>query len=371
MAIKRYFPTRDTTISDFDPNFSVSFPTTASNVGASEILQYYQVSSTPASAAILIGFASASLPSGSQAVLRLRDAQHGETLPAAYTARVQPLEQDWSEGAGQDFDTYTDTGAASWVSATLTSAWAAPGAVPTGTTSATFYFTTGHEDLEVDVTAFANPGFGFRIGIDPAISGVDLYTKRFHSRQTHFPARRPCLEVRWSDWTDSLSTSSFFLVTGSNSPWSGSYVDPRLSGIMSGVSVSVTNSLVDPTGALVFGMYDLRPVFDSSENVVLHLQARPRNWDQAVAPTASSAPSGTALLDAYYRVVDVLTDDVLVPFGTGALPFTKLSWDDQGNYFGFDMSGLPTGTLMRFDFIYRISGSTTFVPGDDFTFRVR
>ena len=242
--------------------------------------------------------------------------------------------------------------------------------------TSSMYFYTGHEDLDVNVFRMVEDwidhggNYGFFIQIDPALTATDYYIKKFHSRQSHFPTKRPFLEVRWNDATGSLSTTSMFMATGSG-PWSGTFVQPWRTSSFGGIMVDVTNSLVDPTGVLNFSLYDLKPVYDSSEVTRLHLYAQPRAWNPAETLFASSGLSGTVLTKAYYRVVDAVTDEVLVPFGSGSPAYTKMSYDDSGNFFDFYMPSMPTGTLLRFDFEYDISGTRTFVPGDEFKFRVR
>lgn len=403
MAIFRLYPSQDTDIANYDAsgNF-LPIGISSSNVGASEILNLYQTSFAgdlapgQAQAHVLTQFDLTQLPSailtgGAGFFLNLFNAQHSQTLPAEYDVIIAEISGGWQEGQGLDQDRYTDSGSANWVSASLTATWVSQGGdinptssvflsmslpIPyyTGTTTS-FFFQTGHEDLQADVSTlvmdwlgYGVPNNGFLIFIDPLLSGSDLYIKKFHSRQTHFPEKAPFLEARWADWTGSLSTSSLFLVTQAG-PWSGSYLDPRLSATMTGTLVNVTNSLVDPTGTVDLFMYDLKPVYEASETPVFQVQAQAKDWNPATVASATLQTTGTVLSACYYRVVDRLSGMELVPFGTGALQHTRLSFNDQGNYFQFDMSNVPSGKLCRFDFGYTVSGSWTVVPGP--TFRVR
>lgn len=380
MAIYRLYPTKDVSIANEDPAFPF-LSITSSNVGAAEILNLYYTSvATSSSAHVLVQFDLTQIPaaaSGSGTAYRfhLADAQHSETLPTEFTALIYETSQSWNEGKGLDLDFYTDLGAANWISASLSAAWATPGGAFSGLLSSSYYFDTGHEDLDADVTAIVRDWLsgtannGFFVEINPALTDADYYIKKFHSRQTHFPAKRPYLEARWSDWTGSLSTTTYW--QASSGAWSGSFLDPRLSGTVPGALVSVTNSLVDPTGAIVLSLYDLHPAYDTSEVATLHVAARPKDYSPAAVASASAASSGTVLTNAFYRVVDAVTEDILIPFGSGAVPYTKLSYNDLGNYFSFYMSALPTGNLLRFDFAYQVGSGTVFVRGDDFTFRVR
>jgi hypothetical protein len=374
MAIRRYYPLRDASIANLDTSLVGTKDISDSNVGASEILNLYHISgaSPPEEARVLIQFPSASFPSGSQVYLKLFEAQHSESIPSDYTVVICPLEQSWTEGSGHDMDYYTDTGSVSWNSASLTAAWANPGAYGSASVSATFYFETGHEDLECDISEMSESmPYGLLIRTHPDLWIVDSYIKKFHSRQTHFPQKRPYLEVRWSDWTGSLSTEKHFRVQSAG-PWSGSLIDEwTYTGSMAGTVVDVTSTLVDPTGALDVKVYNLKSAYYTNEVANLRVDIHPRDWIVATVAAALPDPTPAVVQDAYYRMVDDLTGEELVPFGTGSLKHTKLSFDDRGNYFTFYMECLPPERVCRIDLGWNISGSWEVRRGDDLKFRTR
>jgi hypothetical protein len=357
----RIYPTKDTSVANRDETTDAA----ASNVGASEIMNLYRTAS--GTATVLVAFDTSTFPTTGSLYLKLFDAQHDTTIPRDYTVAIAPLEQSWSEGHGHDLDFYTDIGEASWNSSSLGVGWATAGAFPSGTSSVSFSFGSGHEDLSADVTTLSAP-HGYHVSISSPGTGT-YYIKKFHSRDTHFYERRPFLELRNSDWTGTLSTSSWFLVT--TGAWSGSYVEARLSGGMTGQVVDVTESLVNPTGSLIIAMPDLKSVYEVSEFPTIRMSVRSNNWSPPTFATSSADAPAAVLLDAYYRVVDDVTGRELVPFGTGALPYTKMSYEDQGNYFRFFMGNLSPGSMCRFDVLYQISGSWTLRLGTDFKFRVR
>lgn len=385
MSFYRLYPVKDTFIANGDPPAVGTQDISYANMGASEIMNLYSVIN-PAStstydatgtliasptasifAQMLVAFdlSGATSPPNAQYLLKMFDAQHSDTLPAGYTVFVRPVEQDWSEGNGQDLDYYTDTGVANWHSATLTTAWAAH----TGIQGNSMLFETGHEDLEVDVSNFVSAtSYGFSIYIDPAITGTDLYIKKFHSRQTHFVTKKPYLEIRWEDWSGTLTTSSVYVSTVG--AYSGTIVPAWAATAHSATLVSTTNSLVNPTGVLVMKMPFLKPVYSTVETARVEVISALKDYNPSTVAVALSAGSGTVLMDAYYQIVNDLTEEVLVPFATGTLKYTKLSWDDAGNFFDIHMGSLPTGTLMRFDITYQVSGTWTVVRGDQFKFRV-
>jgi hypothetical protein len=195
--------------------------------------------------------------------------------------------------------------------------------------------------MEVEVTnLISSSSLGFWIGLSSQQEhdNNDYYLKAFRSRQTHFPQYAPALELRWNDATGSYDSA---------------FVD-----------------IIDSTSLLMGNIYNLRTVYDRSENPVLKTYFKPYNWNLALVETGSSDVSGTILTNAYYRVVDDNTEEIIIPFATGALKYTKLSYSDQGNYFQFPMQNLTPGIIYRFDVgYYDLSGSWNIVNGD-FKFRV-
>jgi hypothetical protein len=381
MAFRRLYPTKDTFVANYDGLLEI----TASNMGASEILNLYSgtIEFPNQKANILIQFdwsATGTMPTGSATPvykLQMFDAQHSQSIPTNYQAWISPMTQDWSEGAGHDLDYYTDSGMASWMSASTTASWTIfNGGYPdyVSLPYATETFSTGHEDLNVDVTdLLANHAAdvvnkGLFIQVQPLLpTGSNYYIKKFHSRHTHFVTKKPFLEVAWADWTGTLTTSTLYISTVG--AFSGTEVPQWLTASHTASTVHVTNSLVDPTGALVASMPHLRPIYFSVETVRMQLKVRPFDYNPSVVATASADSPGTVLMDAYYRIVNERSGEVLVPFDEVSKS-TKLSWNDYGNYFDIHMGSLPTGTLMRFDYLYNISGSSTMISGSDFTFRI-
>ena len=212
MAIKRYYATKDSTITNaFKQNLSTR--ATGSNMGAADILEVFSIyaqsnSGSAEEARVLIQFPVSGTAAGEikgdrdnedipasgsvRFYLKLFNAKHAQTLPRDLTLSVLAVSQSWSEGTGLDMENYTDLGVVNWVSASVsgtvlvnsssqnavwdgawgTSSLDAPadgdqyGYIPGGTYHTAAYvagvdsmphysanFPEGDEDLEVDITA--------------------------------------------------------------------------------------------------------------------------------------------------------------------------------------------------------------------------
>jgi hypothetical protein len=84
-------------------------------------------------------------------------------------------------------------------------------------------------------------------------------------------------------------------------------------------------------------------------------------------------PSGSQFIEhgTYYSVKDAVTEDVIVPFGSGSL----VSCDTDGNFFNVWMNGFQTERYYKFE-LKVVTGSASSATqiinyyDDDFTFKV-
>ena len=196
--------------------------------------------------------------------MKLSNAVTSKTVPVDYTLMIQAVSQSWQEGIGLDLENYRDltkgNAGSNWMSASNSAYWAnADGTVLAGGSYHTRSFgggsagspneihvfsqsfTTGLEDLEVDITplveqwiaeTWGNYGVGIHLtasqeakhsGSAPTVEkrypgypalaagGSDLqnvlynpsgsttsyYTKRFFARKSQYFYKRPRLEARW------------------------------------------------------------------------------------------------------------------------------------------------------------------------------
>jgi len=263
MALKRYKSDADTTIVNA---YQMDMKTrgTGANAGAADVLETFSIygrqtentSTTEGSqelSRILIKFPTTGIStdrtnsvipaSGSVSFyLRMFNAVHSKTVPVDYTLSILAVAQSWQEGIGLDLEQYKDvtkgnTGA-NWMSASNSAAWTGSnyttndcvgGSYRTGSSDPQFTesFTTGLEDLEIDITplvehwmaaTIANNGIGIHFSssleasasvggntasapVLPLTGGatVSYYTKRFFASGSQYFFKRPVLEARWDD----------------------------------------------------------------------------------------------------------------------------------------------------------------------------
>jgi len=353
MAIKRYFATKDNTITNaFRENLTTRG--TGSNMGAADILEVFSIyaqanSSSSELSRVLIQFDTTELStdrtnnvlpaSGSVSFyLKMANAPHGQTLPKSYTMVTQPVSASWDEGTGLDMESYKDIGKSNWISASTTTGWtSAGGDYITGSTSQyvkTQSFDDGTEDLEIDVTnivedwmatTIGNYGFGVFLTSSAEQASRSYYTKKFFARKSEFFFKRPTLEARWDSavqddrgnffYSSSLATAQENL----NTIYLYNYFRGRLRNIPSigtdPIYVSFFSGSSDdtaPSGSAITLVADGTYVLSASPTVVTGGYVSTGIYSASVALTAAATPLQT-LYDVWH------SSSLSVQYQTGSI----------------------------------------------------
>jgi len=250
--IRKYYAKKDNTITNaFEENLTTRG--TGSNMGASDILEVFSIYAQASSgsselARILIEFDTSELSSDRTAglvpasgsvswYLKMYNAPHSQTVPSNFDLLVSAVSSSWEEGYGMDMEFYEDLTkdgiGSNWIQARQSASadgdgrWTTVGGDYHSTLSSSQTFSTGLENLEIDVSdivekwltgsnAWSNYGFGVRLtdtyetyfsastgtnsgSIIHNLNGQQksFFTKKFFGRDTEFHFQKPVLEARW------------------------------------------------------------------------------------------------------------------------------------------------------------------------------
>ena len=272
MAIKKYIADADNTlVNAYEPNLKTRG--TGANAGEADVLETFSIygrvtTSSQELSRILVKFpvtdistdrTNGNIPASGNVsfYLRLHAAKSSKTVPRDYTLSVFTVSQSWEEGVGPDLENYTDltlgNEGSNWMSASRTAYWTdnegivlAGGSYHTGSSDTETFlltqtFSTGLEDLELDVTpvveqwiggTYDNYGFGVHMSAsfaayisgaandivsrvpgnlaldadddtqsviyNPSGSTKSYFTKRFFARGTEYFFKKPVIEARWN-----------------------------------------------------------------------------------------------------------------------------------------------------------------------------
>lgn len=451
MSIYRIFPDKDTFITNYR-KFSAF--QTGSNFGRSQILRLFRVA--PISGSNISGSSSRILmkfdlgyistltgsglanPNNMEYFLKMKNAQHTDTLPSSYDVEIEQITRDWDEGNGVDIDSYSDKGFANWDKAKSNVFWTTQGG-DTGSLRTTFHFDAGDEDLFANITPIvnswltggvANNGLMIHLSSTLESGNSDYYYKSFHSKNTHFQDYRPFLEVRFDDsikddrdnfnynltgnlylynivngqyanlnninntgsilvkindlsGTIKIVTASFTGITGiysssfaiTSASYSGStFNDIWYSGsvaIITGSFTPFNNSLrtSDSPDSYIVTLPNLKNNYDTNEVAKIKMFNMAKNDFPAVAATSSNDINGLVFYKGYYRVINDITNEEVIPFGTGSIETTRLSYNNDGNYFTIYMNSLSRRNVYRISFILYQDGEIKYLD-DSFKFKI-
>jgi len=296
--------------------------------------------------------------------LNLYDA-NSSNLTTSQSLYAHPVSQSWTAGEGKFYDNPKDEEGVSWRyrhGAVDGTQWVSG----SNNTGGNWYSGSGYQasqsfewettDMRMDVTDIMwtwidgrVPNEGFMIKRSGSVGNSDSGAEEgdttkyghfaFFSRETNTIYQHK-LEVLWNDYSFN---------SGSLSPL-------------------VSSDLED----LVVYMKGLRSDYKESSKVKFRLVGRERYPTKTYSTTTVSdnltvkyLPTGSC----YYKIKDALTEDVMVPYGSGSL----ISCDSTGNYFNFWMNGLQAERYYEIEYKV-VSGSgasqTVNYYGGDFKFKV-
>ena len=286
MSVKKYIATKDNTITNvFGEVFTNRL--TGTNAGLADSIEIFSIFGQQTSSvdgneksrallqfsttAIQTDITNLTIQSGSNFVLRLFSAITPEPPPTHFTLVVAPVSQSWDEGTGPELSNRDYTGASNWDIASGETPWTTAGGDFLSSPVYTASFTTGYEDLEVDITplvvewlngTITNNGIAVYLTSSDEEASASYYTKRFYSRTSEYILKKPVLESRYND--SKIDDASTFYLSSALAPASDNlnnlylynYVGGQLANLPSvGTSdllLSVYSGSTSPLGSKLF-----------------------------------------------------------------------------------------------------------------------
>mgnify|MGYP003110445448 CR=1 FL=1 len=138
----------------------------------------------------------------------------------------------------------------------------------------------------------------------------------------------------------------------------------------SAISVkSFSGGNFNPNPKYVTKITNLKPSYTRQENARFRLYTRQKDWNPTIYTKASSDISIEIVDDAYYKIVRSVDELEAIPYGTGSLNHTRLSYDASGSYFDLDIELLEAGYAYEVKFSYYVNGAYH-EQAETFKFRV-
>lgn len=299
---------------------------------------------------------------------------YANALPVGYTVNVHPLAESWEEGVGKFGDVPANISGCTWKNrlAGSNNPWNTTAEqitqtsgngftletnelhttssfkdAPTG--GATWYYTAGtafiplsgsqtfnknsSNDLEVDVTRtiayymnnhLTNNGFLVKLQDELEFNESSSINLKYYGEDTNtiYP---PSLEVQWVDYSHNTTLSE---VTDSD------------------IVVSVKNN---------------KGTYTDEGKQRFRLHVRPQNPPRTFTTSSAYSINYTLPTSSYWGIKDENTEEMVFDYDSD---YTKLSADDNSNYFDVYMNGLQPERYYRILIKTEIDGTTTVVDND-------
>lgn len=132
---------------------------------------------------------------------------------------------------------------------------------------------------------------------------------------------------------------------------------------------SFLDDYYDENDEFIISMPTLKTNYNVNDNPHLDVFVRNRDWKANIYTVASTEQQADYIKQMYYRVVRSIDFKEIVPFGTGSVEYTKLSYDKDSNFFTFNMNLLEPGYQYQFEYIIKVDDRVS-LQKDKFKFRV-
>jgi hypothetical protein len=221
MAVKKYTATKDNTITNAFGEL-IGNRLTGTNAGLADVVEVFSifgqltssVTGNEKSRALLefptttiqTDITNSTIQSGSNFVLRMFNAAAPSGPPTNFTLLVAAVSRSWTEGTGPNLANKNYTGVSNWVTASDGVDWTTPGGDYHSSPTFSASFTTGNEDLELDITTLVNQwlegtktnnGLGVYLISNDEEASASYFTKMFYSRTSEYTSKHPVIEARY------------------------------------------------------------------------------------------------------------------------------------------------------------------------------
>lgn len=114
---------------------------------------------------------------------------------------------------------------------------------------------------------------------------------------------------------------------------------------------------------------NLKQSYNTNDNARFKFFTKKKNRNFNSYVVVTSDPQVDVIENAYYKISRVIDDEEIIRYGTGSLEYTKLSYNEDGNYFDLDMDLFEPGYLYKINLMFKIDNKYLEQP-EEFTFRV-
>jgi hypothetical protein len=114
--------------------------------------------------------------------------------------------------------------------------------------------------------------------------------------------------------------------------------------------LSLDAQTVNQNSKYIISLTNHKQKYHKDEIANINVFVRPKDWSPNIYTVAQSTVTNTIIEEIHYKVERTADSLIVVDYATGSIKSTQMSYNDDGNYFNFDMSILEPGYEYRFKF---------------------
>ena len=114
--------------------------------------------------------------------------------------------------------------------------------------------------------------------------------------------------------------------------------------------LSLTASTINQNTKYIISLTNNKKEYYKDEIANINVFVRPKDWSPNIYTVAQSTVTNTIIEEIHYKVERSVDNLIVVDYQTGSIKNTQLSYNDDGNYFNFDMAILEPGYEYKFKF---------------------
>jgi len=135
------------------------------------------------------------------------------------------------------------------------------------------------------------------------------------------------------------------------------------------IPLVLTGSDVDTYDDYCASITNLKRVYQQNDQIRLKVQFKKKNFVNHILHTASLDSDIQHIEKAYYKILNAENNEEIVPFATGSVKYTQLSYNKDGNYFMLFMENLIKGFQYKIKFLVDVNKDKRMLD-EEFFFRV-
>lgn len=93
----------------------------------------------------------------------------------------------------------------------------------------------------------------------------------------------------------------------------------------------------------IFTLTNLKQTYKNFEKPTIRVFGRHKNWSPNIYKISTSDIETLTFNNLYYKVYRIVDGETIIDYGIDPIPFTKCSYDKNGNYFDLDMAFFQPG----------------------------